>query len=735
MNVAAVDISFSTTYQDPKYAYLENVFRILKTIEPPIFVIRWNNVAKLTKYDKFEPEMGQFRGTGGTDPIQFLKMLPEFTDPINLYVFTDGEIYKDEAIECKDFIKNATFSLNFVKLYYIGRTSKMNLKFVDVFENIPLEIYINENTIGRVEPQLNLDDIDYEYIMKDDSLKATILSKLNSEYTDHAKLKKQISDLSTRILKNYFKDKISIEKFYDSDNVDDCVAYVKKKSYFQPKADFQRKISDILKLFNRDVNIYSMNVFEDVEETEPLSYEEPELECEYLTCDILYEKCKTGCIPVKACKDDVWFDKDILQNPFMILESKHLVKRLVDSVEPYVMDYGAAYKKIKNPSISPFTRDTLKGVYVLHNDNLKVNDLIKHNNYVLSTFFNNKLPGKSVLWHMIFLYILATEKFPELRECLFNEIRFLGNQAEYFVSLNPHLNPPIVEKLNICFWYIARICYKAFPNSKKNILRSAKFDSDVFLKFYRDVYDPRYETPKELPLWKLWRTLCFDKFSIFPILTNYYHSEKLDVDDPPNKFHYILYRQKISSDKQPQHSVEFSYLNHFDVETVLSVYNKIIETKCPPSPYEEVIFDLENIDLLIDLDEPEDKLDHVKINIKTCHPLVICPVTKKHWKECIGEYDQMRESCLRLFRKYCIKYQKYPKSSAHLFMFINEYIFNRQHCIPELFNLSMKNTLDKTMDIFKEVMETYSCTEYLKRANKYCSEEVRKKYEIEENEN
>lgn len=47
MNVAAVDISFSTTYQDPKYAYLENVFRILKTIEPPIFVIRWNNVAKL----------------------------------------------------------------------------------------------------------------------------------------------------------------------------------------------------------------------------------------------------------------------------------------------------------------------------------------------------------------------------------------------------------------------------------------------------------------------------------------------------------------------------------------------------------------------------------------------------------------------------------------------------------------------------------------------------------------
>lgn len=729
MNVAAVDVSGSTEfYKASEYQYKENVFRILKTIEPPISVIRWSDTAKVTRYSKIVPEMGHFIGHGLTIPMEFLKLLPNFTDSINLYVFTDGGIPEDEAQKCKTFIKKGKLSINFVKLYYIGPKSDMNLKFVDVFEGIPQEIYINQNTIGRVEPELNLDSVDYDYIMKDDSLKATVLSKMNSTYTDHAKLKKQICDLSTRILKKYFKNMISIEKFYDSDNVDDCVAYVKKKSYYQSKADFQRKISDILKLFDRDVNIYSMNVFEDAIKTAPLCYEEPPLECQYLTCDILYEQCKTGCIPIKECKDDVWFEKDILQNPFMILESKQLVKRVVDLVEPYVMEYSAAYKKIQNPSISPFTRDTLKGVYVLHNDNINVNDLIKHNNYVLSTFFNNKLPGKSVLWHMIFLYILATEKFPELRDCLFKEIRFLGNQAQYFVSLNPHLNPPIVEKLNVCFWYIARICYKAFPNSKKNLLRSSNFNTDVFFKFYRDVYDPRYEIPQEVPLWKLWRTLCLDKYSIFPILTHYYHSEKLDVEDPPNTFHYILYRQKIVPENRTPIPNEFSYLNHFDVKTVLSVYNKVIETNSP-SPYEEVVFDLENIDLLIDLNEPEDKLDHVQINIETCHPLVFCPVTKKHWKECIGEYDVMRESCLRLFRKYCIKYQMYPKSSAHLFMFINEYIFNRQNCIPELFNLSMKNTLDKIMDIFKEVMESHPCKEYLKRANKYCSEDVRIKYE------
>lgn len=606
----------------------------------------------------------------------------------------------------------------------------MNLEFIDVFEGIPQELNINEKNIGRVESELNLDSIDYDYIMKDDSFKVTILSKMKS--IDHGMLKKQICDLSTRILKEYFEDKISIVKFKDSNNVEDCITHIKKNSYFQAKVNFQRKISDILNLFNRDVDIYSLSLFKDAEKTSPLSYEEPELECNYLTCDILYEKCKTGCIPVKECKDDVLHDKKIYRNPFMILESEDLVKRVVDLVEPYVMEYGEAYKKIKNPDVSPFTRDTLKGVYVLHNDNININDLIKHNNYVLSTFFDNKLPGKSVLWHMIFLYLLATKKFPDLRERLFEEIRFLGEKSTYFIALNPHLNPPIVETLNVCFWYIACVCYKAYPNSKKNVLRSSNFNPDIFLQFYKDVYDPRYEAPEELPLWKLWTTLCLDKYSIFPILTHYYHSEKLDVEDPSNRFQYILYRQKISSENETKEfSKEFHYLNKLDLKTVLNVYKKVTEAK-DPSPYDEINFELEDIDLWKDVNETEDKLDHVKININTCHPLVICPVTKKYWEECIGEYDVMKESYLRLFRKYCIKYKKYPKSSAHLFVFINEYIFNRQNYMPEIFNLSMKNTLDKIMDIFKEVMDTYCCKDYLNIAEKYSSVTLRMQYEIGE---
>lgn len=724
MNVAAVDVSGSIEWNP---TYKEKVFEVLKTLKPPISVIRWNNSAKMKEYSKIVPEMGKFVGNSGTNPITFLKMLIHFTKGIQLYVFTDGQFYDYNVKECKTFLENQKLLIDHVHLYYIGNEKDMNLKFIEIFEGIPQKVHINEQDVGRVEPEINFDDIDYDYIMKDDSFKATILSKLMSKKVSPDKLKKEICCLSSRILKHFFKDKISIRPFYDTKNVDDCVAYVKKHSYYASKSDFQRKISDILNLFEKGVDIYSLKCFNDVEKTEFLTYQEPDLECQYLTCDILYTKCKTGCIPIKECKDDVWFEKNVLQDPFKMLESTNLVKRVVDLIEPYVMEYGDAYKNIKHPNISPFSRDVLRGVYVLHNDTIPVKDLIQHNNYVLSTFFNNKLPGKPVLWHMIFLYILATERFTDLKERFFEEIRFLGDHADYFITLNPHTNPPIVETLNVCFWYLANVCHKAFPNNKKNILRYSKFNSDIFLRFYKDVYDLHYEEPEKLPLWKLWKTLCLNKYAIYPILTHYYHSEKLNVEGPCQ---YILYREMKSAERQHKDlpPTEFNYLNEFDLSTVLSIYKKVTKEKYS-SPYDEITFKLENVNLMREVKNQDDKLDHIKINIITCHPLVICPITKKHWKDCIGEYDVMRESYLRLFRKYCIKYRKYPESGSHLLMFINEYIFNRQNYMPELFPLSIKDIMDKIMDIFREVMDTYSCENYIKRTDKYSSERNRLEYD------
>lgn len=112
------------------------------------------------------------------------------------------------------------------------------------------------------------------------------------------------------------------------------------------------------------------------------------------------------------------------------------------------MDLKETYRNLENP---PLMKDLLKSIYILHNDGVDVQAMIKHNNYVLSTLFQNKLPGHPVLWHMIFLYILAKEKFQGKKKRLFAEIQFLGKHAKYFINLTPYLNPPILEDLNCCF--------------------------------------------------------------------------------------------------------------------------------------------------------------------------------------------------------------------------------------------------------------------------------------------
>lgn len=729
MIVAAVDVSGSI---DCVPGYADKVYNVLCKLTPPIEVIRWNTSATSETYEKIVPDLGRYRGYSGTEPHHFVKLLST-TYPIHLYVFTDGAITTSDVDKCKRTLKEKNVEIQYVKLYFIGDTKDMNLKFIDVFVGIPQEIYINCESIGRVEPDLNFDAIDYDYIMKDDSFKATVLSKINSPHVDKRILKRDLSALNSRILKEYFKDKLTIRNFYEDKNIDDCVAYVKKHSYYNEKVDFQRKMSDIMKLFKEKIDTYSLDIFKKMEKPSTLEYTEPELECEYLTCDILYENCKTVCFPVKIHmnktiigekdenSDNFCIDKKSIKNPFKLLESKYYRQEIANLVEPYTIDYQT-YKRLENPNISPFTRNELQGVYVLHNDTINVNALIKHNNYILSTLFENKLPGKPVIWHMIFLYILAVDKLQDMKSRLFEEIRFLGNHSEYFITLSPHLNPPIVEQLNVCFWYIANVCHKAFPNSKKNLLRSPDFNSGVILKFYRDVFDENYEYPKEMLLWKLWGTLCDQpKLAIFNILAHYYNYENC-TNVPESKFQIILYREPRS--KEPP--TEYTFLSQLSLKTVLNVYKKFTEASCP-SYYDNVIFEEE--DIVLNDDRTPDMLDHVEINLKTCHPYLTCPLTKKYWKDCIGEYNIMKSSYLRLFRRYCVKYKRYPESSESLLVYLNEYIFKRQEFMPELFPSSEKSKMEKVLLLFKEVMETYSCSEYLKHAEKYHSETIRSQYE------
>lgn len=771
MIIAAVDTSGSINMVP---GYQNNVYQVLSSLKPPIRVIHWSNSVKFDQtYTTIDKSISAFTGDCYTKPQCFFERLPIQTS-IELYIFTDGRIDDDNVEKCRSIVSYKKIQFSQVHLNYIGYEHEMNLKFTDVFQGIPQTIHINGNYIGSVKPDINFDTIDYEDVMKDDSFKATILSLIKSG-EDKVELKKKICLLSTRILQKFpAEHKLSISPFYAARDVEGCIQYVKNHSYFNAKADFQRKISDILTLFDSNTDIYSLKCFKptpkstlncssDDEESEVevpkteqkykakekvanasnaeeeftkmVQEEEVPLERAYLTCDILYEKCQLACIPVKMCQDDVWPEKKILKNPFKLLESDFHIQRILHQVEPFVMDYEKTYQKLKKNSTknsdipekadirSPFSRDALHGVYILHNDHIDVQALIKHNNYVLSTFFQNTLPGKPVLWHMIFLYIVAMNRFQDKKDVLFEEIRFLGKHDTYFITLSPHLNPPIVDDLNCCFWYIAHVCPKAFPNSKKNVLRK-DFVSGVFLEFYRNVYEENYTYPPQMPLWQLWHMLCSDKMSIYSILSYYYEHEK--IQNVNSAFKIILYREKKKATLPlPK---PFAFLSQFSMQNILDVYIKSLKIPNNLANLNEI--KEQNVSLYDENDErEEDLLSHVKINPITCHPYVTCPVTKKYWKECIGNYNRMKYSYVRLFKRYCAKYKKYPQSGEDLLCFLNQYVYDRKDKIPEVFPTVVKRQMNAVLKIYEDVMKSMSCERYLIIANHLASEKIRKKLE------
>lgn len=755
MIIAAVDVSGSIN--DVK-GYQSKVYDILSSLKPPIRLIQWNSVvASDTTHNAIDKSIAIFRGSQGTKPECFFRVLPSRT-PIELHIVTDGQMYDYSVKQCRFIVKSKDIQVSQVHLYYIGRENDMNLKFTDVFEGIPQSIHINEEYIGSVAPEIDFNTIHYIDIMKDDSFKATILKLVNSDKTDKATLKRKINSLTTRILQEHFtKEKLTISSFYAQRDVEGCIKYVKTHSYYTSKVDFQKKMSDILTLFDNKTNTYSLKCFTETpkitltcqsdDETNDKAKEDTDndkamdtteskenpLDCAYLTCDILFEKCQLACIPVKQCKDDVWPDKKTLQNPFKLLESDFLIERIVHLVEPFVMDYKKCYQTLKKHTpgsdipgevdiSSPFTRDPLQGVYILHNDHIDVQAMIKHNNYVLSTFFQNTLPGKPVLWHMIFLYIVAMKRFPDKKQILFEEIRFLGQHDTYFITLSPFLNPPIVDPLNCCFWYIAHVCPKAFPNSKKNVLRN-DFVSGVFLEFYRNVYEENYIYPTKMPVWQLWNTLFYDKMSIFSILSHYYQHE--EIQNVTSVFNTILYRNMKQPPETPPKP--FHFLSQLSLKTVLDIYKMRLENQNLNANLE--VIKEQNVSLYDENDDKEeDLLSHVKINPKTCRPYITCPITQKYWRDCIGKYNQKTHSYVRLFNRYCQKYDKYPQSGDDLLCFLNEYIYQHKGQIPEVFPIAVKRQMNQVMDIFKEVMKR-PCHKYLIIADHLSSEKDRKKLE------
>lgn len=289
--VAAVDVSGSTDGT----SYSEAVNRVLRTLTVPLTVIQWDDTARLTRYETMPKEFLFYAG-GGTRPDRFMILLKDFDKPIHLHIFTDGDISEYEVKACREILDDSkNLVIRSVHLHYIGDEKDMNLNFTKVFDGLPITIRINEEHAASLDPEFDFDHVDYQYIMRDHSFKAEIARLLNAEGTDQGKLNKRVCDKSAHILKSYFKGKLSIRDYCESRDVEACVRYVRKHAHFDAKSDFQRKMSDILRLFEPGVDAYAMSTFRAAPEEEAeLTYEEPDLECDSLQCDVLYEGCKTG---------------------------------------------------------------------------------------------------------------------------------------------------------------------------------------------------------------------------------------------------------------------------------------------------------------------------------------------------------------------------------------------------------------------------------------------------------
>lgn len=260
MIIAAIDVSDrGLIIRD----YEVTIHNILSSLKFPLRIIQWSDcIYKDTIYNNIESFFDFKLGTKRV-PKSFMRRLPN-DEPFELYLFTNGKINDQDVKECRFFLKRRNIQITYIHLHYIGTADKMNLKFTDIFYGYPQPIYLNGESKATFDIN-NLKEIDYNFIMKDDSLKAIILTQINSPDVDNNHLKNEFTLLTKYIFKKYLEKNLTICKFYAQHDVEGCIAFVKQHAYYPDKAKFQKKMSNILKLFDPYLDTYSLKHFETVQ--------------------------------------------------------------------------------------------------------------------------------------------------------------------------------------------------------------------------------------------------------------------------------------------------------------------------------------------------------------------------------------------------------------------------------------------------------------------------------------
>ena len=111
-----------------------------------------------------------------------------------------------------------------------------------------------------------------------------------------------------------------------------------------------------------------------------------------------------------------------------------------------------------------------------------------------------------------------------------------------------------------------------------------------------------------------------------------------------------------------------------------------------------------------DQSEPNEFVFHIDIDLNTCRPSEICPVSKRPAKKCPPyEYDVRSESYAKVFNLYCSEKRKYPQNSSQLVL-----IHNRRRAKNNVSPRHIEKYMDHIFEIHGPMMKKYSCEEYLK---------------------
>lgn len=705
--ILCVDNSGSTA---GSIKYWDKVQSLYETFKPK-WIIYWNTTA--CEATEFRRHSG-----GGTRPQCFLELLQNQKSPYNLIITTDGEILHGDMEACRRL--PALSFVNSIAIHYIGNDSYMNIGLNMIFAQLQCD---TTYSINAIEYQIYREDTKYDELSFDEFMSPNLLvsltvqvEKILSSFPSPEK-ERRIADLRAQLNKLFSK--FEFDTLSSADNLHELYKANDTKKFMNLLRADQCNVQNvnsrkctILNVFDGKHSLNISRIMTASVVAEPMDIDvSPEIHEDWQQFEdsITLDQFNLPCLLFKESQIPIITDDDLLKHPFKLLSRPELIEKIMRLIEPNFIDYTTYRKLCENPSslISPYTRDPCSGVFILEISDAKC---IRNNCRSISTIFGSdkRVPGHLNLWNLIILYLLHQYKFEctETRDIILKQIQKFCKTFSTRISLTQQCQIIRQATIDICLWFSIFVSSKECPNSAMNILRSP-FGLEL-LTFYNNVIEPidpllMQQTKK----WTIWNYLLRNR-----------HRTDLKLEVKAQHQNYCIHKDKIVLLVEKCSEPFKSELNLLDPDSVNTLFNRLTPTS---SKFDKIDnFEIIPAETVLDEDSPIDSIYHVKINLNTCWPLVICPITKMHWRECIGDYDVKSESLVRVFNKYCCKYNQYPESFMDLVLYYSRTIGNRPiitaniKCLEYVFDV-----------IFKDLMLTFDCKEYLKIYTEHTDETVR----------